>query len=246
MQFFALGVLLLFFLLIGAKLFVQADPKMLAKGVRWAGAALLLLAAGFFAVTGRVILSVPLLIFALRLFGRRLPFNLPGFGFSGMGQRKSAHQASKVRTSYLEMTLDHDSGSIDGRVLRGDYTDRQLSALSLDELFALHRECGGAGDQSLALLEAYLDAMHDGWRDHESAPGAATGGKGGKSGAAGPSSAMSREEACEVLGLGENPGETEIRRAHKALMKQFHPDHGGSSYLAAKINQAKDVLLADG
>ncbi len=57
---------------------------------------------------------------------------------------------------------------------------------------------------------------------------------------------MSRAEALQVLGLVGNPTENEIRETHKKLLKDFHPDKGGSDYLASKINQAKDVLLKSG
>jgi curved DNA-binding protein CbpA len=54
---------------------------------------------------------------------------------------------------------------------------------------------------------------------------------------------MSRSEALKVLGLEEGATEEHIRAAHRRLILQTHPDKGGTSYLAAKINEAKDVLL---
>lgn len=54
---------------------------------------------------------------------------------------------------------------------------------------------------------------------------------------------MSRRDAFEVLGLSENANEDQIRQAYTALIKKVHPDRGGSAYLAARVNLARDVLL---
>jgi curved DNA-binding protein CbpA len=56
---------------------------------------------------------------------------------------------------------------------------------------------------------------------------------------------MNRDEALAVLGLKNGATADTIRAAHRRLMKELHPDRGGSDYLAAKVNQAKDVLLQD-
>ena len=54
---------------------------------------------------------------------------------------------------------------------------------------------------------------------------------------------MTREEAYQILGLAAGAGEAEIRAAHHRLMRAAHPDSGGSDWMAARVNQARDVLL---
>lgn len=58
-----------------------------------------------------------------------------------------------------------------------------------------------------------------------------------------PSASMSHEEALKVLGLDPGAGPEAVREAHRRLIAKAHPDGGGSTYLAAKVNEARDVLL---
>jgi DnaJ-domain-containing protein 1 len=134
------------------------------------------------------------------------------------------------------MRLDHDSGAMTGAVLAGIYAGRALETLSRPELLNLREELRRDDPNGVALLETYLDRRFAGWRDaHE---GQAQAGRGG-----GSTGLMSRREAYETLGLQEGAGAEEIIHAHRSLMKKLHPDRGGSTGLAARVNQAKDVLM---
>jgi hypothetical protein len=161
--------------------------------------------------------------------GRLGPFDLGG-------RRRTAGTGSTVRSPWLEMHLDHDSGTMQGTIVKGRYAGKALADLDRAELLSLIADVAGDAD-SAALLEAYLDRRIPGWReDVQSDRNARTGG-------AADSGAMTDKQAYEVLGLAPGAGEAEIRAAHRRLMKRVHPDQGGSTFLAAKINQAKDLLL---
>ncbi len=151
----------------------------------------------------------------------------------GSARSPSAGQTSDVETRYLRMSLDHDSGVMNGEVLEGRFKGQQLSDMSVDDLLELLNECQAQEAQSAAILETYLDRTHgDQWRQES----------GNKRSPA--SSAMTPEEAYEVLGLAAGAREKEVVEAHRRLMQKLHPDRGGSTYLAAKLNQAKDTLLS--
>jgi hypothetical protein len=140
-----------------------------------------------------------------------------------------------VRTDALEMALDHDSGHMEGRILKGQFANRTLSSLSDKDLLVLLEELRGFDEQGTVLIEAYLDRRAKGWRE-----GPADAARDNPQSARGR---MTREEAYEVLGLAKGANEDDIRAAHRKLMMKLHPDQGGSTYLAARINEAKDVLL---
>lgn len=145
----------------------------------------------------------------------------------------SAGARSAVTTDALAMTLDHDTGAMDGEVLTGRFAGRMLSELSVEDLQALLDELGEDED-SAALLIAYLDrrggtgaAADDAQGDAPPPPDPGT---------------MSEAEALRVLGLAPGASLEEIRAAHRRLMKRVHPDLGGSPALAAMLNAAKRRL----
>ena len=151
---------------------------------------------------------------------------------AGASPGPTAGQTSEVETAFLSMQLDHDTGEMDGTVLQGRFEGRTLRGLGLADLLVLLDDCR-TDRQSGTLLEAYLDRVHDGWREHRG-PRPDT-----------SSDAMSENEARAMLGVGEDATREEIVKAHRRLIQRLHPDRGGSDYLAAKINTAKDLLLGD-
>jgi hypothetical protein len=185
---------------------------------------------GLIAMRGMMQVAVPVFLFGLGLAGKGQVFP-NGFNW---GKAKTPGQKSRVATSLLAMELDHDSGTMDGEVLSGPCKGKRLSSLNQQEIISFHSLCKQAGDQSLPLYEVWLDRSQPEWR-------AAWGG-GAKAAAAGGGT-MTREEAYAVLGLKSGASIEDVKAAHKRLMKDFHPDRGGSDYLASKINAAKDVLL---
>jgi hypothetical protein len=209
--------------------FISTPATQVAGLARKAGGLALLAAAGFLTLRGAFTAAVPLFVLGLGLLGKS--GLVPG-GFS-WGARSSG-QRSRVSTSLIAMELEHDSGRMDGTILSGPLKDRLLSSLSDNELKEFYRLCMAANDQSRALFEAWLDRSKSGWREGWNATGSQT---------VAASARMSRPEALAVLGLKEGATPDDIKAAHRRLMKEFHPDRGGSDYLAAKINQAKDVLL---
>ncbi|MDP7642479.1 MAG: DnaJ domain-containing protein, partial [Alphaproteobacteria bacterium] len=158
-------------------------------------------------------------------------------GSAGQSGTPSPGRQSEIETDYLRMMLDHDSGEMDGTILRGKYQERELRELSEVELNDLLNECKMNDEQSARLVESYIDRVFGEDGDgEENAPRS-------RRARPGPANTMNRDEAFEVLGLEPGSSESEIREAHHKLLLKIHPDQGGSDYLAAKINQAKEVLL---
>ncbi len=215
---------------------VNAPSARVARAVRSLGGIILLLIAGWLAIRGGWAVAAPLAALGLGLLGSSGSFSTGGAA-GGKGH------TSSVRTRMLLMELDHETGRMDGEILSGRFAGRRLSGLADAELRVLYDECAATGDQSLRLLETWLDRERPDWRKTwgtSAQDGNASGGGGGVSPDEGP---MTPAMAREILGVEENATEKEIRAAHRRLMKAVHPDHGGSDWLARRINEARDVLL---
>lgn len=198
----------------------------------------------FMAVTGRAHAVFALIGAALTMIMRFAPLLvrfLPmlkshlkptSAGASGGGQ-------SQVKTASLVMTLDHSTGTLDGQVLAGNYQGRRLQSLEIEELKVLLDYCNQSDPEAARLLMSYIsreraeswNAEHPGDSTENATGSASTG-------------SMDREEALQILGLEGDITKASITQAHRSLMGKFHPDKGGNTYLATKLNNARDVLLS--
>jgi DnaJ-like protein len=230
-----LGAFVLLLLLMLMRGVAFADPKLLIRILRYLGAAALGVFTVLLAVTGRFAPAFFLgsLAWGLATGGHVWPAGWPHFPSAPSSRPKPKPGGSTaVRTPWLEMELDHDTGSMHGTVLKGAHAGKPLDQLGDEALLGFYLEVDDA--ESGRLLEAYLDRRLDGnWRGDAERRRSASASR----------SAMSREEAFKVLGLQEGAAEDQIRSAHRRLMMQNHPDRGGSDYIAAKINEAKEVLI---
>ena len=232
MSVFLLGLAILLTLFIALSMAARADPATLSKVIRYGGATLAGIAAAAFLFTGRMGFAMPLFALVFWLLGRPLSFrNRVGGNFSSS---KSSGQFSEIRTAFFLMRLDHDSGAIEGEILAGRFEGRTLNALSSDDLHLLCEEVISDPD-SVRLLDAYLDRVSgvDGQEEAAANQGRR------------PRGPMNRARALGILGLRAGSTQKQIRRAHRELMIKLHPDHGGSTDLAAEVNAAKDYLLGE-
>jgi len=218
---------------------LDTEPKVILKVAKWLGLGLLALLGLFIMLRGRLdwvlYAATVILPFAIRWGGVMRAIRNAAKAARG----PTPGQSSGVRTRFLAMSLDHDTGQLDGEVLEGRLAGRRLSELSPDELESLRREVAD-DPSSVQVLDAWIERT-----GAESGAESGAGDKGRAEGASRPADdgAMTRARALEILGLSEGAAEDEIRDAHRRLMMANHPDRGGSSWVAAQINRAKDTLL---
>lgn len=221
--------------------------QVLRKAALWGliGVLVLAVATGrlspIFAAIGAAIPVLMRVAYLVRMFPaiQQLLRGLGLGGALGSGAASAGSQASSIRTRFLEMRLDHATGVMDGQVLEGPFQGRRLSDLALDDLIRMLEFYRDADAQSAAVLEAYLDREREpDWRASDE-------GSGRTGRAPAHSERLTKAEAFSILGLEPGADAEAIRDAHRRLMQRLHPDRGGSDYLAAKINAAKQLLLGD-
>lgn len=237
MPYFIVGITLLIGALLISRWYVNAAPSALLKMFKWGAIVLAIVIVLFFLVFGPklwALWALPVLLpWIMRArMAVRLAKNWSRMSNASKTAGVDPEQMSEVETDFLKMYLDHKTGEMNGDVTKGKFAGKTLRSLSLDNLLEILSEVS-EDDQSVQVLTAYLDRYHSGeWQRSNKASDAINKGN-----------AMTMEEAYEILGLETGASEASIKEAHHKLMNRNHPDHGGSNFLATKINQAKDLLL---
>ena len=240
MPYFILGIALLVGALLISRWYVNTPPSALLKMFKWLAIVLAIVIVLFFLIVGPklwALWALPVLLpWIMRArAAARLAKNFSRMSNNNQKVRPDPEQMSEVETDFLRMYLDHQTGEMNGEVTQGNLAGKTLRNLPLSDLLKLLSEID-ADVQSVQVLTAYLNRYHnDEWQQNSN--GSETGVNNGES--------MTVEEAYKILGLEMDASEDSIKEAHHKLMNKNHPDHGGSNFLATKINQAKDLLLGN-
>lgn len=255
------GIMLLVILGVGYLIYLTYGKQLLAEGrkghikIAVIVLGLIILAA---VATGRAnVLMAPLgaAMTLITRFKRFAPFliryfpQLKGF-FGEAAQAGGAYNSqgsansgrSRVQSATLVMIFDHASGEMNGSIKRGQFEGYSLNELSVGELKELLKYCKNADPEAAGLLAAYLERYH---AKHFGGSGAGGGAGAGSQSGAMNSSGMNDKEALDILGLEPGAAKDDIVKAHRSLIGKMHPDKGGSTYLATKINAARDHLLGE-
>ncbi len=239
MPYILAGFLVFWLLLYGLQAFARANPAALARALKRGAGYVALLAAVFLLLRGRVDLALVFAVLGFWLVGVSRRASAPFFRRAATARARSAG-VSRVRSAMIEMELDQATGEMRGTILAGPDEGKSLEQMIRPQCEALYRLCLRDDTEGARLLEVYLDRRFPGWRtarDKEQDPGT------GQAGGAARQGAMSEDEAYEVRGLQKGASRDAVMRSHRSGIRKLHPDHGGSTDLAARVNEAKDVLM---
>ena len=222
-------------ILLAGRWYISANPATLVKVLKWTLIGTILTAIMFFIVSGRFSLAfatVPALLPWLMRLRQAVRLAKSFNHMSKKASNSKSGQTSRITTKYLDMKLDHDTGILSGQVIHGKFYGQNLSDLSDQHLVQLFDELELYDIESIQILLSYVSRERKDWRAHSK--------KSYKNEENGP---MTEKEAYDILGLELGVPEKDILNAHKQLIFHLHPDKGGSTFLASKVNQAKDTLL---
>jgi len=228
----ALAALLWWF----AKGYARSDKAAVTRALKVLGGIAALGAAAVLGAKGRFDMAFLLGAFGAWALGWST-FGLPG-SWRRMMPGAAPARSSRICSAMIEMEIDHATGRMEGSVLAGSLAGRRLSSLDHSALRRLYEECNALDPEGLALLQSYLDRRFAGWRED------AQGDRDTRTRVHAQAGVMSKDEAYQVLGLQPGASLDEIQKAYRTLMKKLHPDQGGTAYLAARVNQARETLLS--
>lgn len=219
-------------------------PKSQLKNLYWKfGLSAIAIALVLLALTGRIHWIGAAIGAALPILRRALPSLIRYFPL--LQQLRRQHQQhqkttasssagsnrSQVDTRILKMTLDHDSNRLYGEVISGPFAGQQLDAMPLAQLQDLLDYCHREEKDSAKLLITYLNhRFGNNWQQQQQTPPPHNG-------------PLDERAAYAILGLQKGASKQDIVDAHRRMMAKMHPDRGGSDYLAAQINEAKELLM---
>ena len=184
------------------------------------------------AATGRLH-WIGAVIAAILPFGRQIgSFIVRSLPFLNWVQQQRRNP-SVLTTDKVKIVIDSKTGIWQGEILEGEFSSKQLSELTQEQLIEISHRYNIDSPDSARLINAYMrfrfQQKSQNKHQHEAGPTENT---------------LTKKEALDILGLDASAQDKDIIKAHRSLMQKVHPDRGGSDYLAAKINQAKDFLLS--
>ena len=242
---FAVAIIFLLFMVI--RHFKKSPPQLSSNILKQAAIYAAVAGVVILVVTGRLHWLFAAAASLIPLFKKALPLLryapflkqlLQRFSSTYTKQQSKSEQTAQIESRYIRLFLNQNTGEINGLVLNGNYQGKNLKQLPLKQLLQLLSEYQQLDVESARLLLVFIDKFHgENWRNQTEYNHSQTNPP--------PSnqSTMTDEEAYQILGLSQPASESEIASAYKKLMLKMHPDRGGSSYLASKINQARDHLI---
>jgi len=227
-----IALLVLFVLIQGIRFAARAKPAALIGAVKVAGGLACFAVAALLFLRGHTEMALGAAGVGLWLGGWA---SAPQW----LERLRPGKRRTLLRSAMIEIEFDPVTGVMDGRALAGPFEGRTFNAMTTQDLQTLHGLCATGDPEGLRHLEVYFDSRFPGWR------GAGEGDAHARAGRdrARHSGAMTEDEAYEVLGLQKGAARDEITRAHRTLMKKLHPDQGGPTALAARVNEAKEILM---